>query len=856
MQLPWRAAARAAFTSPVTIIVTATTALLVAFVAVAAVLHSAAAGSAAVDYQTENLCAQAVPTGVDGQDFSIQDANTVIADARAQGAKHGFDTAIAAKYSSPVVVDHQGTPAKIKFAYRDRAQDNLRVVRGGDPNGIWISETMAEDFGMRLGDQLGGAQLPPVTAIYADLSTPTSQWWCSESAYAVPNMLAGDAEYAQVAWLPSSDDYDTAMSTTDDAGLTTLSVRFPSDQMPHTTGEAQAQSERNDALITTLTNTIDSRDLETTPSLDNAFERPTEVASDAQTTVFTSILSLTVISLLVGLAGVATVTIQWCQRRQSELRLLWSRGASPTALGLRAVLELAAPLAIGTVLGAVLARVLLPWYAPARAVDLWPQVLAGLAALGTLLIAIAVAGTTTLFWVHRRFARVPARPGRLRRGWRYVPWELLSGGLAVAAWARLSAGYAAASDGPVPTVDPAALAFPLLVLLTVVLLVARIAQLLLGRSHYASWWRVPAAQLAMRRLAASRGPAIGVLLVGALAVGALATGSGIANAQSNAMLEKSNMFIGANSSVQVTADTVVDENPIPKEVAGSSTLVGEKEDGDVTILAVDPEDFPKGAWLEGRTQEEMSEVLAPLRAQRQSASDPIPAIRVGQAPSGAIELPSLPGAETVAAVESFTKIGTNPGYVISSDVLSHQERWDMTTWSIWSQDSLERLSGVLNDAQVYHFAVKDREAEFNAMPFLVIEWTFGFVTALGLVLAAVAAVALLLAVEVRRRQNALSGTFLLRMGLRQRALFGSHLLELGALATAAVLTGVGIGATGAVLSVPLLDPAPWLNPIPDLPNLTPLVLASLAGGGLVVLLAGWVAVRAVRTASIGELIRG
>ena len=68
-----------------------------------------------------------------------------------------------------------------------------------------------------------------------------------------------------------------------------------------------------------------------------------------------SILAL----LLVGAAG-----SYWADRRSREVRLLSSRGVGPGALALKAVLELALPAIVGTVLGWLTARWLVALLGP------------------------------------------------------------------------------------------------------------------------------------------------------------------------------------------------------------------------------------------------------------------------------------------------------------------------------------------------------------------------------------------------------------------------------------------------------------------------------------------------------------
>jgi putative ABC transport system permease protein len=57
------------------------------------------------------------------------------------------------------------------------------------------------------------------------------------------------------------------------------------------------------------------------------------------------------------------------------------------------------------------------------------------------------------------------------------------------------------------------------------------------------------------------------------------------------------------------------------------------------------------------------------------------------------------------------------------------------------------------------------------------------------------------------------------------------------------------------LSAPRLDPAPWLAPTPEPLSWWAFAAYSLGAALLVVAAAGWLAVRGVRTAKVGELIR-
>ncbi len=208
---------------------------------------------------------------------------------------------------------------------------------------------------------------------------------------------------------------------------------------------------------------------------------------------------------------------------------------------------------------------------------------------------------------------------------------------------------------------------------------------------------------------------------------------------------------------------------------------------------------------------------------------------------------------TIATLPAFPRLGTARGYLLARAGLPDLTQVD--TWHVWSTTDLTTLTGALDAAGIQHITAQSAASALDGLPFFTIQWSFGFVTALGAVLALASAVALVLTVEVRRRQAALSGALASRMGLRPAALVRSHLLELGAVGAAAVLAGCLVGVGGVTLAAGYLDPAPWLSPRPTPPNLFTLVAGTALVAGLVVVLAGGIAVRSVRTAQIGELIR-
>ncbi|NKE56176.1 ABC transporter permease [Lentzea sp. PSKA42] len=814
MQLPWRAAPRAALSSPLTLLVSIATTLLLGFVVAAAVLHSSSTGSAALAYQQGRMCPHSVHPSLDGEGLPLSTAVTMAA-----------RSDLGAAYTRIGRPDFTGLATYGRFGHRPDALSHLTVVEGGG-TGLWVPQTIATAARVRVGDRLTGSPLV-VSAIYADLAHPVSGWWCSEAKTVVPNPLGGDGASTSVIWVAQAS--DLALLPPEFSSDASVSLRYPTEPLS-TLAEAEALRDNGNALLTSL-----GLPLTRTDVLSGAIT----AARTSERNVSSALLPLVFISVLVGLAGVGTVTVQWAQRRHSELRLLWVRGASPLALGFRAVLELGLPLIFGGLLGLAAARLLLPLYAPGGALapgTLW-------VALGFVLVVVLLSLSVTVLvasWrTHRTFQR-------RARAWRLavVPWELVVASLAVLAWVRLSRNGLGTTvkTGELPRIDVAALTFPLLVVLAAALLATRLLRWSLGWSHRVQWWQVPAAQLALRRLAAAAGPVTGVVLVGVLAVGTIAVGSAVAGAQRSSLDSKSGVFVGANSTVQVSQDVALGRVALPSSLQGTTTLVGMS----TGALVVDPATFTDAAVLDDAA--EVRSLISGLRR----TGDIAPALRIGRAANQEIQIAGLPLLKPVASLPSFPKLGTR-GYVVARDSVPAVEQ--VGSWHLWSSLPLSSLTSSLQAAGIHYTNVADRARVLDGLPFLTVEWTFGFVAAIGVVLAVVAAVALLLAIEVRRRQNAVSGALSTRMGMRPSVLWSSHLLEVGTLASLALVVGALASFVSAGVAVPRLDPAPWLNPAPVLPDLVPLLGTMVSGGLVVVVVAAWLALRGVRTARMGELLR-
>ncbi|WIX99868.1 ABC transporter permease [Amycolatopsis mongoliensis] len=859
MTKPWRAAPKAALSSPLTLIVAAVTSLLACFLGTAAILQASAAGGATIAYQTGITCPDSYGPGFGKGNIPVQDIPALTGAVQRHAPAHGFGPPVVGQYTTVLPgTQFNGDPNyKIRLAYRDQAGlDNLTLQQGTRAPGLWLGNVVAdaEHIGVGTKPSIQGIGLPPVTGIYRDLLDPPPRWWCSQQSGAVVDRLANDP----IDSIVFATDRKTFDDTVKALGLTRLQYFHISfyEPAPTTLSAAEDLLQRSRDLIADVRADLTAQGLGNLVAADvPTFDRSVQIARQAQDNVFVSILPLALISVLVGCAGLGTVALQWYQRRHAQLRLLAARGSGPGALGGLAVAELGLPILLGGALGAVAARLLLGVYGPPGTPDPEAELRAGAVAAGVLVVSFALLALVVAVRAHREFelGRI-RREGNRMRLLGYFPWELATAGMAWLGWTRL-AHYSTGSrlGNPLPQVDPLALTYPVFVVLTVGLLTARLAWLALHASHRTRIWSRPALQLAIRRLAGARAPVTGVLVIGTLAIGTLATGIGIANGQEAALDTKSSIFVGSNARLDTDSPIGMGTVPMPAALAGTSTVVGELTGTGSVVLVVDPATFTQGAAVGDIPAGDLDALLRQI-----SQPDPkgTPVIRIGHTAKQRPQLPDgLRDAVPVADLPVFPMVGTSPGYIVSRTALDHGQLDRIPKWSVLTTATMADATAALRAAGVFIPNRTSRETALDGLPFFVVSWTFSFVALLGAVLGVVAILALLVAVEVRRRQNALAGALVLRMGMRPRTLLASHLMELGALSGLAIIVGVVCGISVAGLSVPRFDPATFLAPRSELPDPLPFVLTVLAVGVLVVGLAGWIAVRSVRTARTAELIR-
>ncbi|GAA1193151.1 FtsX-like permease family protein [Prauserella alba] len=834
-------------------LVTAATALLTCFLATATPLHTAATAGAAIAGRAESVCQDQYGPFFNARSLTPSEAALVADTVRTRAPEHGFGRPVVGLYTPVGAADFGDETYRFRLAYRDGGVDDLDLLRGTRASGLWLGSELADAENIPLGTRGHGGALPPTTGVYRDLRLPAPGPWCSARDMAITNRLVDHIETGAIVFATDRDTFDRAAAHFDRLERAVVGFRMPP---PSTLAEAQDRAARARALIADVDADLRARGYADLVHGSVPFQRSIELANRAETNVGLSILPLAILAVLVGCAGAGTLAVQWYQRRHAGIRLLSSRGYGPGALGLLALAELGLPVTLGGMAGILSARVLLPGYGPPG--ELAPAAFwtAAACGVGALMLALALVAAVVAVRAHREFqlGRAATRGAR-RRLAAHLPWELATAAVAWAGWLRLAEyGGTSRFGDPLPQVHPLALTYPVAVVLTVGIVVARLTFLVLRFSHRARLWSRPALQLAIRRLAGARAAVVGVLVIAMLAVGTLAVGTGVAEGQRSALANKTGMYVGAESSVDVERTVGTGETALPEGARTGTSLVGRFNStaGGATVAVVDPETFVDAAWTATSDDTRIRELLKRIS---EPAGGALPAISTGPSDAAPPTVAGLPPLDVTARLDSFPLLGSEPGFVVSRAALTDEQLTEIPQWTVLSSGPLHELTTAFSDAGLVHPNAESRGDVLDALPFHVVEWTFSFVTLLGIVLAVVAVLILVVAVETRRRQNALAATLLTRMGMRPSALLRSQLAELAAIGGLATVAGLVSGVTVAAVSVRQFDPVRWLAPVPELPDLAGLIATVAGVSTVVVLLTALLAVRSARTAVPAELLR-
>jgi putative ABC transport system permease protein len=460
----------------------------------------------------------------------------------------------------------------------------------------------------------------------------------------------------------------------------------------------------------------------------------------------------------------------------------------------------------------------------------------------------------------RGSAEGPSSRRRLAR----VPIELVGLGLALWAWSALGHPSLVAQGTSAPGVGAAFLAFPILFVVSLAALAARLTVILFSSRRFRSVTTNSAKPiwLASRRL--SGAPFIAAVSLGstAAAIGVLVYASALTTSQDATLNAKAALFVGSNTSVQL-----ISPGPLPATLRADSTEVltfsnAELNGQNVDVLGVDPSTFARGAfWDRSFADRSLDSLLSQLAAGRTSGG--LPVIVAGgstQTASESLRLPTYGGLLAPTGVNVVGSTFEFPGESSMSPLVvtnaSLLQRLDgQPTTLIWSKDSERDVLSDLARANQASSIVVSASDVLDQTTFAAISWTFAYLQALGVLSGAVIIGGLLLFVTTRAAQRALAYVLSRRMGLRRITHLSSLAIELGVMIAPGAILGGLFGWIAVELAQPHLDPLPLLSPPPllEVPYST---IAAAVGAALLVWIAvsGW-AQHAADRSRASELLR-
>ncbi len=474
----------------------------------------------------------------------------------------------------------------------------------------------------------------------------------------------------------------------------------------------------------------------------------------------TGILPVSLAGLAVSALLVAAAGSYWVDRRRTEVALLSTRGAGPVALGAKAALENVIPVAVGAVVGWAAASALVVAIGPSGSLPASSRLDGLLASLAggalALLLVWVVAGMRVRSTTAQHFGR-----SRLAR----VPFELAGLGLSLWAWSTLGEPSLQANGTSAPGVGAAFLAFPILFLISLAALGARISVMILS----ARWFRRATTRLGQPGWLASRrlsgAPRIAALSLAstAAAVGVLLYGSALTTSQDATLHAKAAVFVGSTTSVQLLSP-----GPVPAELASSTTEVltlpnSQLGGQDVDVIGVDPATFARAAFWDRSFADQPLQTLLD-RISSTSDAGALPVIVAGATPSpptGALQLSaygtlSSPIAVTVVdtAKEFPGENGNDPLVVTSASLLKRIGVPGQV--QLWSTLPDQQVLAAVERAGETPAILVTLSDVLDATTFAPIAWTFEYLQALGVLSGAVIVGGLLLFVSTRARARSLA----------------------------------------------------------------------------------------------------
>lgn len=814
--------------------------LIIGLVAGAPVLFVSAVGSGAVQVQYADTCPAStsvtltVPRGVvvNGVFQPFDDSRTLglLDDAVAGLSAFAPAEHVEASYS-PTKVSAGEADGQIGFLVRPGWRDHVEFVTAEVPGDVWLPDTLASELSAGPGDTIvvhtrfAGDRTLVVAAVFRDLAArPLDDFWCAAVDAILPRNMFGEVFPPPMAIVEKA--------TFDDETLrdSLYYSRYVAEFTRPPLTIADATRDANETEV------VRQRVAEAEPAarVIASIDRLDSRARTVRTAVRDTTLPVAALAVVCALALASVLGLLWVRARRNSCIALATIGVPPSAIGVKAALEVGGVLLVGAAAGVMVARASMGLWAPSSELEpgslAWAFVAGGVAALAGIGLVAATAAASC-----RSLLRHAVPLGR--RWFTMVPWEL---GLAVVAWL---AARAIGTEALVPVegsrvVDTSAavLLLPLSVLALGAALTARAWWLLTRRRRAQHLPTRLQRRLALRRL--QFGSKAGTAILGA---GTLALGVSVFGLAMNSSLERTGV---AKSSVYVGSDIrVLIAGSLPADVPGATEVWQrsemEYEGMPVDLVAVDPASFAQAAfWDDAFADSSLAALMDRLDT---GSASPVPAILVGDAPgAGGVVNPGRPSdpwaVQVVARVKAFPGAGSaRPTLVVP---LSAAQSGPINYFHfVFARGDYGEWRGTLQDLGAQPMLAISRQAAVDSSVLQFAAWSFDFVKALGVFVGGLVVAALLLHLSVRQRQQALGFAFLRRMGFTRRRHWAALVAEVGAMMLGVVLLGTALALACVKIVSPHVDPLPALPPTPLMVVPWP-ALVVIWGVGLAVVVGG------------------
>jgi putative ABC transport system permease protein len=876
---PWTRAFRLIWRHPAVVAGVVGGSAVLGAAAAAPALFVSSAANAAQATQVDGRCAGTIGPTID------QAADAAPFDAAVRRAAAGEPAlgAPIATFSSIAtgVTDDGNAPSRVTLLSRTGQLDHITRLQGGGPaGGAWVTQQTARQLGLHPGSTMhfrATDATVPVTGIYRDvrpylLAHPFDPYWCAPAQLIVPR---GDYEDAPppAILLDQSTFRRLALATgtrTDGPGLggtweLPARLRQASDGS-RLTRFYDRFPDRIEAGLTAAHVPHDSLE-EVRSALPFVDGRTTTLAANVRNAIEpVGIAGIVTALLLVGAAGA-----YWVDRRRDEVTMLAVRGVGPGAIGSKALIESLLASMLGAAGGFAIAVALVKGIGPSSVLDgasvadaarrVALSLLIGLVLLG----AVAGIRSRSLGSRHTRRARLPVA---------WLPWEAVP--LLLAWWShrRLEEmGSPVAQGTDLPHVDLLALAFPLLFIVGTVALAARLAtatlRLLRDRGQRWPTWVF----LAGRRLGATSHLAVILLAASATAVGVFVYAGTLTHTLDITLDAKAQTARGSD----VVLETVGPPK-VPAAFRDRSTVVRTLIDTQlslpqVDVLAVDPATFARGVlWDSSFADQSLDHLLTQLDRPTTSGGVPgraegVPG-RAEGVPAIVINGPLPPGnrldfvdprypdlkIDPVAGAKVFPGVSrTRPMVVVTTSAIAKLP--NRPVQQVWIEGGSDGVAPAFTRAGNQIRFLTTTEGVLDQTSFLTVAWTFGFMQALGVLVALITVGGMLLYLDTRQRSRRVSYAFLRRMGLSRRAHRRSIIAEVGVVLVGGTLLGAALACAAAAFVYLDVDPVPRLLPAPLLRFPSGLLLGVVAASFVVAWFGGRVAQLSADRGDVAEVLR-